>query len=114
VRQWIEEIRSGARTSDGATTVLAGIGAMDLVLQGRGSHAHAKACARKLQTERRLQWLRALLDDPLKFDTIVASGRYLKLCAMLEWASTEDEVASWRLDHLGESAPASLTRCSAL
>lgn len=66
--------------------------------------AYAKAWSRKLQTQRRLNWLQALWSDPAQFDAIVASGRYLKLCALLEWASTDAEVAAWRLDQVAASA----------
>jgi hypothetical protein len=59
--------------------------------------AYHAARARKLQTERRLAWLQGLWDDPACFDAIVASGRYLKLCAMLEWADDTNNAARLRL-----------------
>ena len=58
---------------------------------------YAAARARKQQTERRLRGLQGLFDDPASFDAVVAKGRYLKLCALLGWASDNDEVAAERL-----------------
>lgn len=66
--------------------------------------AYAKAWSRKLQTQRRLHWLQELWSDPAQFDAIVASGRYLKLCALLEWASANVDAASWRLEQVAASA----------
>jgi hypothetical protein len=58
---------------------------------------YIKAFERKQQTHRRLLWLQSLLDDVERFDAIVASGRYLKLCALIKWANEMDEIAERRL-----------------
>jgi hypothetical protein len=84
--------------------VLAGIPATDFSL--RVADARAEAESRKRQTRRRLQWLQTLWDDAAKFEAIVASGRYLKLCALMEWASESDESATRRLEHLANTAMA--------
>lgn len=70
---------------------------MDLVRPDPSLRNYIRACERKLQTQRRLLWLQSLWDDEARFDAIVASGRYLKLCAVLEWASENDEIAARRL-----------------
>jgi hypothetical protein len=64
----------------------------------RISRTTASARERKLRAEKRLRALRALWDDPERYDRIVASGRYLKLCALLQFASEAVERASGRLD----------------
>ena len=35
------------------------------------------ALQRKQQTQRRLEWIKVLWDDPVRFEAIVMSGRYL-------------------------------------
>jgi hypothetical protein len=53
------------------------------------------ALRRKIQTQRRLQWILALWDDRARFEAVVASGRYLRLCTLTESISDSDERA-WR------------------
>ena len=53
------------------------------------------ALQRKRQTQRRLEWVLALWDDRARFEAIVKSGRYLRLCALTETISDSDSRA-WR------------------
>jgi hypothetical protein len=53
------------------------------------------ALQRKRQTQRRLKWILALWDDPVRFEAIVKSNRYLRLCALTLSLSDCDERA-WR------------------
>ncbi len=59
---------------------------------------------RKAQTERRLRWLEARWDDDAYFRTAAETGRYLKLCMLIEWASAMDAEAGARL--AAEATPA--------
>jgi hypothetical protein len=105
VQRWPDKADTG-HVQD-AAIILAGACAMDLARRELSSGAYAKAERRKLQTRRRVQWLQGVWNDPARFDAIVTSGRYLKLCAMLEWAAVEDEIADWRLEHVADHAGAS-------
>ena len=58
------------------------------------SHA---AVQRKQQMQRRLAFVQDLWNDADRFDAIVASGRYLKLCNLTEWISDYDERAWTRI-----------------
>jgi hypothetical protein len=53
------------------------------------------ALRRKAQTQKRLQWILALWDDRVRFEAVIASGRYLRLCKLTEAISDCDERA-WR------------------
>lgn len=53
------------------------------------------ALRRKRQTQRRLEWAQALWDDPVRFEAVVKSGRYLRLCTLTQSISDCDERA-WR------------------
>lgn len=55
------------------------------------------ALRRKQQTQRRLQWIEALWDDPVRFDVVVKSGRYLRLLRLTKSISHSDEQAWARL-----------------
>ena len=89
---------SGRGLSPGGSTVMLGRSfAADLGCPDRSLGAYVEAYERKQQTQRRLLWLQSLWNDPARFDAIFSSGRYLKLCALLEWASENDEIAGRRL-----------------
>jgi hypothetical protein len=111
VQHWSDKADTG-RVQDamGAAILLAGAGAMDLARRDLRSDAYTKAERRKLQTRRRVQWLQGVWSDRARFEAIVASGRYLKLCALLEWAAVEDEIADWRLERIADAAMASRAR----
>ena len=87
--------------------VLAGTGGMTL-LPAEATLPITNAHLRKQQTQRRLGWLNGLLEDVAQFDAVVASGRYLKLCAMLEWASESDMAADARLNDVARSAASAI------
>ncbi len=53
------------------------------------------ALQRKRQTQRRLEWILALWDDRARFEAVVTSGRYLRLCTLTQSISDCDEKA-WR------------------
>ena len=59
------------------------------------------ARARKAQTARRLDWVRDRWNDDAYFEAVVSSGRYLKLCNLLEWAETLDGDAALRVSCAG-------------
>jgi len=56
------------------------------------------ARARKQQTERRLAWLQERWRDENFFDSVVASGRYLKFCLAIEMACESDDRALLRIE----------------
>jgi hypothetical protein len=105
MQQWSNEIDAGSignALRGGSAAAFGGALAIDLAHLDRVASEYAAARARKRQTERRLLWLQSLWDDPARFDAIVVSGRYLKLCALLEWASDNDETAARRLPQVLE------------
>jgi hypothetical protein len=55
------------------------------------------ALQRKRQTQGRLAWIKALWDDPVRFEAVVASGRYRRLCALTRAISQADARAWQRL-----------------
>ena len=59
--------------------------------------ASPAAVQRKRQMQTRLAFVQDLWDDAQRFDAIVASGRYLKLCNLTEWISDHDERAWIRI-----------------
>ena len=75
------------------------------------SHLHLAseaALQRKRQMQKRLAFVQDLWNDAERFDAVVASGRYLKLCNLTEWISDHDErawervkseiLAAWQAD----------------
>ncbi len=100
VQHWSDRVEdSGCGTfAGGSAVMLGGAFAADFVRPDPSLGTYAEAYKRKQQTQRRLLWLQSLWNDPARFDAIVASGRYLKLCALLEWASANDEIAGRLLD----------------
>ena len=64
------------------------------------SHLHLASQAavqRKRQMQGRLAFVQDLWNDAERFDAVVASGRYLKLCNLTEWISDYDERAWSRI-----------------
>ncbi|HLH12691.1 MAG TPA: hypothetical protein VKV77_12545 [Methylovirgula sp.] len=59
--------------------------------------ASEAAQARKRQTQQRLKWVTELWDNPERFDAVVATGRYDRLCKLTEMLSESDERAWQRL-----------------
>jgi len=53
------------------------------------------ALQRKQQTQRRLEWIQVLWDDPVRFEAVVKSGRYRRLYNLTKSISRCDERA-WR------------------
>lgn len=53
------------------------------------------ALQRKRQTQRRLAWIKALWDDPVRFEAVVASDRYQRLCALTR-AISQADARAWR------------------
>jgi hypothetical protein len=53
------------------------------------------ALHRKGQTQRRLNWILALWDDATRFEAVVKSGRYVRLCALTE-ALSDCDARAWR------------------
>jgi hypothetical protein len=60
---------------------------------------------RKRQTQRRLAWVKALWDDPARFEAVVANGHYLRLCSLTRaiiqsdahaWERLKDEILAVR------------------
>jgi hypothetical protein len=100
--------RSSRESNAPAVLALAGSGGMTLLFAEATLPVYTSARLRKQQTQRRLVWLNGLLDDPAQFEAVVTSGRYLKLCAMLEWASDSDMIAGARLNGVVASAAAAI------
>lgn len=70
---------------------------LDVFCENHIDLASYAAIRRKQQTQRRLAFVQALWNDAERFDNIVSSGRYLKLCHLTEWVSDCDEQAWTRL-----------------
>jgi hypothetical protein len=70
---------------------------LDLFCEQYARLASDRALQRKHQTQRRLAWIKALWDDPVRFEAIVASGRYRRLCALTRAISQADARAWQRL-----------------
>ena len=68
---------------------------LDLFCEQHACLGNDASLKRKRQTQRRLQWLESLWEDPAGFEAVVKSGRYLRLCALTERLSDSDEQA-WR------------------
>ncbi len=82
----------------------AGVGAFDMMCDDPElffeNHLHLANPAsvqRKRQMQGRLAFVQDLWNDAERFDAIVASGRYLKLCNLTEWVSDYDERAWMRI-----------------
>ncbi len=70
---------------------------LDLFCEQYARLASDPALQRKRQTQRRLAWIKALWDDPVRFEAIVAGGRYRRLCALTRAISQADARAWQRL-----------------
>ena len=66
---------------------------LDLFCESNIDLASHVAIRRKQQMQKRLAFVQTLWNDPDRFDKIVSSGRYLKLCNLTEWISDCDERA---------------------
>ncbi len=66
---------------------------LDLFCESHIDLASRAAVQRKEQMQRRLAFVQGLWNDTDRFDQVVASGRYLKLCNLTEWISDYDEQA---------------------
>ncbi len=66
---------------------------IDLFCESHIELASRAAVQRKEQMQRRLAFVQMLWNDTDRFDKVVASGRYLKLCNLTEWISDYDERA---------------------
>ncbi|HEY5226367.1 MAG TPA: hypothetical protein VIJ06_06205 [Methylovirgula sp.] len=70
---------------------------IDIFCEANLNLASDAAVQRKQQMQRRLAFVQDLWNDADRFDKIVASGRYLRLCNLTEWISDSDERAWERL-----------------
>lgn len=66
---------------------------LDLFCESNIDLASPAAIRRKQQMQKRLAFVQGLWNDAERFDKIVSSGRYLKLCNLTEWISDCDEQA---------------------
>jgi hypothetical protein len=66
---------------------------LDIFCESHMSLASEAAIERKRQMQRRLAFVQSVWNDPDRFEQIVTSGRYLKLCNLTEWISDYDERA---------------------
>ncbi len=66
---------------------------LDLFCESHLDLASEAALQRKRQMQKRLAFVQDLWNDADRFDAVVASGRYLKLCNLTEWISDYDERA---------------------
>ncbi|HEY1735910.1 MAG TPA: hypothetical protein VGG12_04630 [Methylovirgula sp.] len=66
---------------------------LDVFCESHIDLASYAAIRRKQQTQKRLAFVQNLWNDAERFDQIVSSGRYLKLCHLTEWISALDEQA---------------------
>jgi len=70
---------------------------LDLFCEQYARLGSEAALRRKRQTQRRLAWIKALWDDGLRFEAVVASGRYQRLCDLTRSISRADARAWQRL-----------------
>jgi hypothetical protein len=66
---------------------------LDLFCESNIDLASPAAIRRKQQMQKRLAFVQTLWNDADRFDAIIATGRYLKLCHLTEWISDCDEQA---------------------
>jgi hypothetical protein len=66
---------------------------IDLFCEHHLDLASEASLQRKRQMQRRLAFVQDLWNDADRFDAVVVSGRYLKLCNLTEWLSDYDERA---------------------
>ncbi|MGO9134590.1 MAG: hypothetical protein ACLP8A_11165 [Methylovirgula sp.] len=66
---------------------------LDVFCESHINLASEAAVGRKRQMQRRLAFVQSVWNDPERFEQIVTSGRYLKLCNLTEWISDYDERA---------------------
>jgi hypothetical protein len=53
------------------------------------------ALERKRQTQRRLAWITRFWDEPARFEVVVASGRYDRLCELTQ-AINQSDARAWQ------------------
>lgn len=68
---------------------------IEVICERHYALASPAALARRARTEARLKALQRCWDDDVYFDRLVASGKYLKMCSTLSFASEAAERA-WR------------------
>jgi hypothetical protein len=66
---------------------------LDVFCENHMDLASEAALQRKQQMQRRLAFVQTWWNDPERFEQVVTSGRYLKLCNLTEWITDFDERA---------------------
>ena len=66
---------------------------LDLFCEKHIDLASRAAVERKRQMQRRLSFVQQVWNDANRFERVITSGRYLKLCNLTEWISDCDERA---------------------
>ncbi len=66
---------------------------LDVFCENHIDLASETALQRKQQMQRRLVFVQSWWNDPERFEQVVTSGRYLKLCNLTEWISDYNERA---------------------
>jgi hypothetical protein len=66
---------------------------LDVFCENHMDLASEAALQRKRQMQRRLAFVQSWWNDPERFEQVVTSGRYLKLCNLTEWITDYDERA---------------------
>lgn len=66
---------------------------LDVFCESHIDLASEAALQRKRQMQKRLAFVQGWWNDPERFEQVVTSGRYLKLCNLTEWISDYDERA---------------------
>lgn len=66
---------------------------LDVFCENHIDLASEATLQRKQQMQRRLAFVQSWWNDPERFERVVTSGRYLKLCNLTEWISDYDERA---------------------
>jgi hypothetical protein len=96
-----EQDREGVRAADAiAADIAQPSGNLNMMCEDLDSFcenhldlASQAAVQRKDQMQKRIAFVQDLWNDADRFDNVVASGRYLKLCHLTEWISEYDERA---------------------
>lgn len=70
---------------------------LDLFCEQHVHLASDAALRRKIQTQRRLKWILDLWEDAERFEGVVMSGRYRRLCQLMRLVSDSDARAWQRL-----------------
>jgi len=94
--QQIEELQEAPEVSSGGEIDMM-CEDPDLFCETHLDLASLETRRRKEQMQRRLAFVQDIWNDADRFDAIVASGRYLKLCNLTEWISDYDDRATARL-----------------